>query len=210
MIYLFLALIMRLSGKRQAGQLEVGELVTALLLSELAAFSIVDSGVPLSQALLPIALITLLEIAMSCLCALFPSFKRIFEGCPAVLIANGKIDKDALFGVRLSPDELLAQLRLKGVADPDEVDFAILEQNGQLSVILKSLHQPLTPRDLQKHPQDQGYARPLVVCGKINYSNLHLLGMTKRDLQKRLGKTPIRSVLLYTLNDAGHACLVLR
>ena len=84
-IYIFLTFIMRISGKRQVGQLQVGELVTALLLSELAAFPIADQSIPLIFAVLPVTLILLLEILSACLCALFPRMKKIIEGTPSLL-----------------------------------------------------------------------------------------------------------------------------
>ena len=148
-IFLFLSFFMRLLGKRQVGQLEIGEFISALLLSELAAFPISDPDVPLLHALLPIGLIVCLEIFISCLCARFPFIKKVFDGCPAVLIRKGQVDPSALSKARISPDELLAQLRLKGCADPSKVDYALLEQNGQFSVVLKSESQPLSAKALR-------------------------------------------------------------
>lgn len=201
---------MRISGKRQVGQLQIGELVTALLLSELAAFPIADPDVPLAFAVLPIVLIIALEIFSACLCALFPKIKKIVEGTPSFLVEDGKLDQKALFKNRLSPDELMAQLRLKGVADLSDVDYAILEQNGQLSVILKSSRQPLTPEDLDVKPKAKGLARTLIVCGKINTSNMKRLNLSESNLLSRLGGKSISDVLLYTVNDGGADKLIFR
>ena len=201
-IYIFLTFIMRISGKRQVGQLQVGELVTALLLSELAAFPIADQSIPLIFAVLPVTLILLLEILSACLCALFPRMKKIIEGTPSLLIVHGKLHEKALYASRLSPDELLAQLRLKDVSDLSLVDYAILEQNGQLSVILKPEKQPVT--------QTVGMAKSLIVCGKIDRSNLKHLNITEKALKKRLGNTKISDVLLYTVNDGGECRLILK
>ena len=204
-IYIFLTFIMRISGKRQVGQLQVGELVTALLLSELAAFPIADQSIPLIFAVLPVTLILLLEI-----CALFPRMKKIIEGTPSLLIVHRKLHEKALYASRLSPDELLAQLRLKDVSDLSLVDYAILEQNGQLSVILKPEKQPVTPEDLNLTPQTVGMAKSLIVCGKIDRSNLKHLNITEKALKKRLGNTKISDVLLYTVNDGGECRLILK
>ena len=208
LIYAILTLFVRFLGKRQVGQLEIGEFISALLLSELAAFPIADPSIPLLFAVLPVSIIVLLEILTSCLCARFPFFKKIFDGCPAVLIRRGKIDEAALFKARFSPDELLSQLRLKGVSDPTQVDYAVLEQNGQLSVILKNKFRPLSPSDLGKNPSDEGYALPLVICGRINRSALSAMGMTEQALTSRLGSTPVEDILLYTVDDGGTEYLV--
>ena len=208
LIYLFLTFFMRLLGKRQVGQLEIGEFVSALLLSELAAFPVADPDIPLAFALLPIALIVLLEILISALCARFPVIKKVFDGCPALLIRKGIIDQRALSKARIPPDELLAQLRLKNVSDPATVDYAILEQNGQLSVILKNPYRPLCPQDLEKHPQNEGYAVPVILCGRINFSGLFAMGLNEQTLQRKLGSLPVSEILLYTLDDAGKEYLV--
>lgn len=207
-IYIFLTFFMRILGKRQVGQMQLSELVTALLLSELAAFPIADQNVPLAFAVIPVLLIVTCEITSTCLCALFPKMKKLIEGTPALLIVNGKLNQKQLFKNRLSPDELLAQLRLKDVSDLSKVDYAILEQNGQLSVILKAPNQPLTPSDMNINPKTEGLTRPLIICGKIDRSNMKRLNLTKDLLQKRLGTTPIKDVLLYTVNDGGECRLI--
>ena len=207
-IFLFLSFFMRLLGKRQVGQLEIGEFISALLLSELAAFPISDPDVPLIHALLPIGLIVCLEIFISCLCARFPFIKKVFDGCPAVLIRKGQVDPSAVSKARISPDEHLAQLRLKGCADPSKVDYALLEQNGQFSVVLKSESQPLSPSDIEKKPADCGYAVPLVICGRINRSGLDAIGITERELKKKIGNVATSEILLFTSDDCGNEYMV--
>jgi uncharacterized membrane protein YcaP (DUF421 family) len=207
-IYAILTVFMRLLGKRQVGQLEIGEFISALLLSELAAFPIADPSIPLTFALLPVSLIVLLELLTSCLCARFPRFKKLFDGCPAVLIRKGRLDEKALFKARFSPDELLSQLRLKNVADPNDVDYAILEQNGQLSVILNKSAQSTTPKDFEKAPANEGYAVPLVICGKINRSALEAMNLSETSLRKKLKDIPLEKVLLFTIDDGGNEYLV--
>ncbi len=209
-IYIFISLSMRISGKRQLGQLQIGELVTTLLLSELAAFPIADPNIPLAFALVPVSLIMLCEITFSTLCALSPNIKKFFAGTPSFLIANGKLNEKQLFKNRISPDELLAQLRLKNVSDLSQVDYAILEQNGQLSVVLKASKQPLTPSDMNITPQTEGLARPLIICGRFDRSNMQRLNISEELLRKRLGEVPISEVLLYTVNEGGQTRLILR
>lgn len=207
-IYIFITLFMRLSGKRQVGQMQIGELVSALLLSEVASLPITDPNVPLIVSVLPVLLLTLFEIVSSCLCARFPKIKKLAEGTPSLLVDGGRLDAAQLFRARLSPDELLAQLRLKGIADLSEVDYAILEQNGQISVIQKAGKRPATPEDHGLSPVNTGLALPLIVCGCPNTSNLTKLGVKKEDLEKKIAPRRIKDVLLCTMNDAGELCLI--
>ena len=209
-VYLILTFFLRVSGKRQVGQMEVGDLVCALLLSELAALPLTDPDIPLLYLLIPVPLIILCEILSACLCALFPKFKKVVEGTPSILIDKGLLDQKQLTKARLSPDELLAQLRLKGVSDLSQVYSAILEQNGQLSVILNSACQPATPSHFGMEVVEEGVAFPLIVSGRINRSGLDRLQMTEKQLRTKIAPHDLRDVLLCTVSDGGKLFLVLR
>ena len=211
-VYLMLMLFLRLLGKRQVGQLEVGELVTALLLSELAAFPIADPDIPLIYAAVPVLLIVFLELLSACLCAAFPRVKRLIEGAPAILVSQGKLDQKELARCRLSPDELLAQLRLKDVPDWSQVEYAVLEQNGQLSVILKS---PAGADNSAAGGADNAGAGgklclPLIVNGALHKSNLARLSISPADLRRRLRGVKVRDVLLYTASGDGEGKIVMK
>lgn len=209
-VYLILTLFLRISGKRQVGQMEVGDLVCALLLSELAALPLTDPDIPLLHLLIPVPLIILCEILSACLCALFPKFKRIVEGTPSILIDKGVLDEKQLVKARLSPDELLAQLRLKGVSDLSQVYCAVLEQNGQLSVIQKSSLQPVSPSALDVDVQEEGVGFPLIVNGCVNRSALDRLQLSERQLRQKIAPYRVRDLLLCTLSDGGTLCLIPR
>lgn len=144
LIYLFLIIGMRLMGKRQIGELQLSELVTTLLLSEMASLPATDPNIPLAFSILPVSLLLLLEIILPFLAARFPFLKKMIDVVPSILIRKGEIDPGEMSRMRISMDELLSQLRLKGVGDLRDVDYAILEQSGQLSVLLKREKQPLT------------------------------------------------------------------
>ena len=197
-VYLFLMLLMRLLGKRQVGQMQVEELVSALLLSELAAFPIADQSIPLIYAFLPVAIIVLFELFATCLSSIFPAVNRLLEGAPAILIAGGVLDQKQLIRCRISPDELLAQLRLKDVADLSQVDYAILEQTGQLSVFLKS----------GENGKNGKLSLPLIVNGAIFRKNLKRFSLTVPALKRHLAGVPIKNVLLYAENEDGKSVLI--
>ena len=202
-VYVVLTVFMRLLGKRQVGQMQVEELVTALLLSELAAFPIADPDIPLLHAAIPVALIVLLELISSCLCTVFPRLNRFIEGAPSILIANGILDQRQMYKCRISPDELLAELRLKDVGDPSAVEWAILEQSGRLSVILKK-NEDGSP---EKAP---ALSLPLIVGGTVHRTNLDRFGISMKALKQSLGKKKIRDVLLCTSDGVESKTLIFR
>ncbi|GHU91165.1 hypothetical protein FACS1894202_12130 [Clostridia bacterium] len=121
-------------GKRQLGELEPSELVTAIIISELAAMPIVDTDKPLWHAVAAVAALSLLEILLSLLALKFPLAKRILCARPSVLMENGKPNREEMRRNRVTQDELMEELRIQGVTDPMTVRKAILESNGKLSI----------------------------------------------------------------------------
>ena len=137
-VYIFLVIAMRLTGKRQIGELQLSELITALLLSELAASPITNNNIPLSYAFVPILTLVCIEIINTFLVTKNVAARRFLDGVPNIIIKKGVLDQKELAKVRMSMEELFAELRLKDIYDISEVEYAILEQNGQLSVTPKT------------------------------------------------------------------------
>ena len=137
LIYLVLIFTLRLSGKRQIGEMQLSELVTTFLLSELASVPLVDPATPFLYAIVPIFTLISLEIILSFLTTKSAAAKRLLDDRPSVIIRHGVLCKEEMGRVRLSMDDLLCELRLKDVACIDEVDYAILEANGKISVFKK-------------------------------------------------------------------------
>ncbi len=183
-IYIFLLLSMRLSGKRQVGELQLSELITAFLISEVATTPLTDPDLPLLYALLPITVLLCLEVCVSYITTKNVAIKRMFEPAPTVLIGNGKLNIKELKKQRLTADELISSLRLNNVADINEVSFCFLEHNGQISSFNKT----------------ESLALPLVVDGKIHNGHLKLLGRDESWLKARLReqKTDITEVFIAT------------
>ena len=209
-LYVLLMAGMRMMGKRQVGQLQPSELVTTILLSELITAPILDMDIPILASLIPFSILLCFEVIVPYFAARFPSVKRMVDGRPGLVILDGKIDQKQLMELRMSVDELLGLLRLKGVGDLGDVQYGIIEQNGQLSVILRAGAQAITPDDLQIAPCKKGIAHPLVVQGQI--SDLHL-GLLRRDrawLVRTLAGygCGVDEVLLFSLDDDGHYHLV--
>jgi len=143
-IYVFIAVAIRLMGKRQIGDMQPTELVVTMLISELAAISLQDLGQPIILSFIGIFILVFLEIGISVITMRSPKAKKIFSGSPVVLISGGKIDQKAMKYVRLSSQDLMQLLREQDVFDISEVYSAVLELNGNLSVQKKSEYAPIT------------------------------------------------------------------
>ena len=208
-IYVILLASMRLMGKRQIGELQLSELVTTFMLSELAVIPISDKHVPVAYAALPILLLLSLEVILSFLLTKSAVLKRLFLGKPSIVIRNGELNQKELGRQRITVYELLSELRLKNVASPADVEYAILEENGKLSVFPKVAKAPITPEQMGQSPVESGIAHPLIVDGKISTANLRLTGKSERWLAKVLSENGLgmKDVFLLTVDDGGNVVL---
>ena len=209
-IYLILVIIMRVLGKRQLGELEVSELITTILISEIAAMPISNQDIPISYAIIPLILIMTFEVTSSFLICKFPVIKNFFADAPSLLIYKGRINQKELLKNRISPEELLSELRLKSITDPIQVEYAILEHNGMLSVIPKLEYQQLT-LDIASNPQtDNGIVHIVISQGAWNEYNINRFSINKEEIEKYLQrkKLDIKEVFLLTLDDSGNKTLI--
>ena len=204
-IYASLILIMRFMGKRQLGELEISDLVTTLLISEIASLPLTNADIPLSHALLPILVLMSMEVLLSGALLKIPFLKRALAIRPAILIRNGKPDRKTMENVRISAEEMMSQLRQKDVTNPDEVAYAILEPNGQISIIKKSAAQQPTAEQLGLSVPEQGMMHLIIADGKINQRNLELAGKNEGFVKNLLKKEHLRveDVFLLMVDDGG-------
>lgn len=193
-IYAVVVVLMRLMGKRQIGQLEPYELVVAVMIAELAAIPMEDKAIPLVHGLIPIFNLFFIQVCISYINMKSLWFRSFMDGSPSIVIRNGKIDIDELAKARYNINELLEQLRTKGYANIADVEFAILETSGNLSVIPKSQKRPLTPADLHIDTGYEGLPLPLVLDGTIQRDNLSDAGLTVDWLVSELAKLGIDDV----------------
>lgn len=203
-IYISLIVVMRLMGKRQLGELEISDLVTTFLISEIASLPITDSEIPLSHAIIPIIALLSLEVSISMLLSKFPKIKFVFSARPSTVIKNGIVCKKALEDARLSFDELFSQLRQQGYDDISQIKYAILEQNGNITVIQRSRYKPLTPDTLGLDVKETGLFHIIIEHGQINSHGLSEIGYSKERLNKilaSLGYTH-KDIYLMMINDA--------
>ena len=152
-LYLFIIVGIRLMGKRQVGELEPSELVLALLIADLAAVPMQDFGIPLLTGIIPILTLLCLTMALSVLTMKSVRFRAVLCGRPSIIVENGKLHQREMQKNRFTVDELMEELRMKGITDLNSIKYAILETNGQISVLPYAAQQPVTaPGDHQRRP----------------------------------------------------------
>ena len=201
-----LLIFARIIGKEQISQLNLFDYVLGITIGSIAASLTTD----LSSRAWPhwVGLITwcLLGYLMDVIASKWRYASKVLEGEPAIVIMNGKIMENVLRKMKYRVAEILELLRNKGVFDVTQVDFAIIEPNGQLSVLLKPENLPLTPKDMKMAVSPSGISTELVYDGLIIEENLAQLNKDKAWLLKELKKqgiTDISEAFLVTLNPAG-------
>lgn len=193
-LYFIVMFVMRVMGKRQIGELQPFELVIALMISELAAMPMQDTDIPLFHGIIPIITLLVLEILISTLQLKSEVARIIFCGKPSILIEKGKINISELKNNRLNINDLLEELRLKGYYNIEDIEYAILETDGQTSIIPKSELEPATRKDLNIKTTQDTLPVTLILDGKINTNNLKLINKNKSWLNSQLKKENIKSV----------------
>ena len=209
-IYVSLLITMRLMGKRQLGELDMSELVITILLSEIASSPITNPKASLLSSLIPISVLVSLEITVSLLIIKCPKIKKLFTSRPSILIARGRLDRKELRKVRISLEELVSQVRQNGIFDLSEVDYAILEENGKMSIIPKSRHRQPDADALGLPDRNTGVMHILVADGVINSHGLMIINKDKTWLNEELKHRGIalREVFCMTCNDANDIYII--
>lgn len=209
--YVLLLLVLRLMGKRQVGELQPSELVTTLLLSEIASQPITDNAIPLVYGIVPAVVVLSLEVLLSFLITKSEKIKRVMTGNISILIDKGKLNVEEMRNSRISLEELAAELRLKSVTDISDVQYAILEKNGKMSVILNAESKTVTAKDLNLHTEEKGISHALVVDGKINRENLQSSAKDEQFIAEQLKLHKIqhlREVMLLSCDDNNNVTVI--
>lgn len=175
-LYLMLILVVRLMGKRQIGEMEPAEFVVTMLVANLAAIPMQDGGIPLFSGLIPILTVLGLELVLSWGTLQSLWFRRVLCGKPVILIENGRILQHQLRQTRITLDELMGHLRQKDILNPLDVQFAILETNGTLSVFPYPEHTPPTAKDAGVAVKPSHLPVTIIEDGVLLRENLSLSG----------------------------------
>ena len=206
-LYLLLMVGLRLTGKRQLGQMEPTELVLMMLLSDLAAVPMQDFGIPLLHGAVPIITLLGLSTLISAICIRHIRFRDLVCGSPTIVIREGVIQQREMARNRLTVDELLEELRLQGVLSPSQVKYAVLETGGQLSVLLRAEHQPVTAQQMALSVEDDVHLPVVIVSdGHLLEKNMAKLALDEKWLHQQLqrhGLAHHKQVFLLTVDGTG-------
>lgn len=206
-LYLLIIAGIRLMGKRQVGELEPSELVMALIIADLAAVPMQDFGIPLLSGIIPILTLLCVTMIISVISMKSVKFRALLCGRPSIIVENGKIHQREMIKNRFTVDELMEELRMKGVTDISTVKYAILETNGQISVLPYADQRPPTGRELQVSPQEAGLPIVMINDGRVLDHNLKTRGLDRTWLSKQLqahnAKRP-EDVYLLMADEQGH------
>ena len=200
-LYLLIIVGVRLMGRRQVGELEPSELVMSLIIADLAAVPMQDYGIPLLTGIIPILALLSLTMMLSVLTMRSVTFRLLLCGRPSVIIRKGELDIAEMRRNRLTVDELLEDLRGKGYTDPSQVYYAVLETNGQLSVLPRAADKPPANRQLGYTPPDEELPVVVVSDGKVLDGNLHRLGHDRPWLDRQLKGTSPDTQFLVLANS---------
>ena len=181
-IYIFIIAAIRIMGKRQLGELQPAELVVTLLISDLAAVPMQESGMPLLDGVIPILVLVAMELLFSGLMLKVPFFYRLISGRPMVVIDNGKLDQQALKRMRVTIGDLVESLREQNVFDIEQIQYAIAETNGKISVLLKPEYRQPSCGDLNAVPPDTGVSMIVVDDGRVSEWALSRRGVERRGV----------------------------
>lgn len=209
-LYIVVTLAIRLMGKRQIGDMQPNELVITLLISEIAAMPLQDTNQPMFMGLAAIFVLVFLEIVISILAMKSFSVRKMLNGKSVIIIKNGVIDQQAMRNVRMTVIDLIEQLRAQNVFNIADVDFAVLEVNGNLSVLLKKDAQPLSVKDVELNLPDDSLPLPVISDGKIIYQSLRALETSKEKINKLLKHkcTSVKQIFLMTLDRNGNHTII--
>lgn len=209
-LYIFAIASVRIMGKRQIGELQPSDLVVTLLISQIISIPIQDTDIPLVNTLIPIFLLVGFEIITSVFNMKSIKFRTFMQGHPVVIINDGVLNQKLLKELRFTVDDLLESLRQKDVFDISQVQYAIVETNGQISVLLKAEHDTVTRDDLNLEPDPQGFKCPVIIDGKIVTQDFKICNTTIEKVEKAVKKEKlqIKDILLMTIDATGNHTII--
>lgn len=209
-IYFFVIIAVRLMGKRQVGELKPHELVITILLSAIAVIPLEENSMPLANCLLPIMLFISLEILVAVFSMKSLKFRNIIQGRPIFIIRRGKLDQKKLREMRFTVDDIVDALRQKDIFDLDEVEDAVIETNGSVSVLPKAKYKPLTPDDVGISVDEKGTPIAIVMDGKPieEYFNEEKMKSSEIELIIRSQNKDVKKIMLLTVDDLGNTYLI--
>ena len=204
-LYILVLVVMRLMGKREIGQLQPFELAIAIMIADLATIPMSEIGIPIINGIIPILGLLVMHLTISYINLKSVKLRGLICGKPSILIYRGKINEDIMIKERFTINELQERLRTNNISSISDVEYAILETSGQISVIEKPNKRNTKPEDFNIMPEYEGMSYDLVIDGKIMYDNLKALGKNREWLKKQVEKFKIKpeDALVVTYDGKG-------
>ena len=175
LLYLFIVVVYRIMGKKEVGKLSIIDLIVSILIAELAAISIEETDRSIFMSIVPIVVLVVIQVGVSYISMKSFKLRKVIDGNPTVIIKNGKLNFKEMSKLRYTLDDLIAQLREQGIKSIEEVNYAVLENNGKLSVFDKEKEYPL----------------PIIIDGNIDYSVLKDMKKDNKWINKILKENNI-------------------
>ncbi|TMW73329.1 DUF421 domain-containing protein [Alteribacter natronophilus] len=205
-VYTYIFILLKILGQRSISAINPLDFLFGVIIGDVVGEPLAAGDVPLPGPLAAAALIAGLHLFLSWIALKLPRFRRVIEDEPIVLIKNGKIIHEQLSKNKITVESLMMDLRLRSAIDLTEVDYAVLESNGQISVIKKSAKDSATAEDVGLSPPSKGYPTVLIEDGHVVETNLHNRTRSKKWLLDQLEKKGIKEpkdCFLMTLDEAG-------
>lgn len=205
-IYFTILIIMRLMGKREVGELSILDLIVSFMIADISSMAI-ETHLTMTHVLLPIFTLASLQIIMSYFSLKSRRLRRLVDGEPSIIIKDGQIQDSTMKKIRYNLDDLMMQLRQKNVFDLADVEFAILETDGELSIFPKMGKQPAKQEDLGIRPSVSfGIPIPIIIDGKVQDDGLAEINQNrfwlKREIQKR-GVKDFKDIYFASISSSG-------
>lgn len=191
-LYILVLIVMRFMGKREISQLQPFELVISIMIADLATTPMSETGIPILYGIIPILGLLMMHIIISIINLKSIRIREIICGKPRILVFRGKIDEKAMQKENFTITELESRLRVNGPYNLEDVEYAILETSGQITVIPKPNKRGTTPEDFGIEPEYVGMSYDLVIDGKVLTDNLIKLGKDYQWLKKQVEKFHMR------------------
>lgn len=209
-IYVFIVMAVRVMGKRQVGELKPHELVITILVSQIASIPLEDNAMPLANSLVPLLILISCEIIASVISMKSLKFRNLLQGKPIFVIRHGQLDEKQMRRLRFTMDDLVDALRQKDVFDISQVEDAVVETNGSLSVMLKPQFNPVTPAQLHLDTTDNGMPVTIVMDGKpiTEYFGAEQIDIKEIEQILKDNQLQAKEIMLLTVDDSGNIFVI--
>lgn len=208
-LYLLVIFAVRLMGKRQLGELQPSELVITILVSNIATLPLEDVNIPVIVGVTPILALVCFEVAVSWLCLRFPAVRRFISGSPKIIISGGKIDREAMRDLRFSVDDLMMALRGSEIFDLAEVQLAVVETTGSMSVMRRQTADTPTRADLGVQAEDSNPPLVIISDGIVLHTALHSLGFDEGYAERTARKFGLKACDIFIMTaDRSGSCFI--